>query len=392
MMHTRATVLFALVTAIACNGGVEPPPSPNGDPVVNAGVDGTVMVGEPYALTASFSDDSTDGPWSYTIAWGDGAIATGSRSHRGPFTATHVYALDADYQVRVTLKDRRGGQGSDQAVVRATGPVLLAAGDIGDCIRDGDNQTADLLEGLAGIVVPLGDNAYLSGTPEQFATCYAPTWGRHLARTRPVAGNHDYYTEGAAGYFGYFGAAAGDPTKGYYSYTLGAWTVIVLNTGTEKSAFIAAGSAQEQWLRAELAAAGERCVLALWHHPRFTAVLGRANPRPEVKALWDALYEFGADLVVNGHDHAYLRFGPQTPDGVVDAQFGIPQITVGTGGGEGLYDMEPVAPPNLLASNNDTFGVLTLTLRRNGFDWRFLPVAGKTYTDAGTGTCHGRPS
>lgn len=386
-MRLLHKVLMASFVAAGCGGGVEPD-----GPALSAGRDGTAPAGAPYALEASFTDDPANGPWSYTIEWGDGTQETGSRPTDGPFVVTHAYMSESDYQVRVTLASPRGGRVSDDVVARITAPVILAAGDIGDCIRDGDNQTADLLEGLAGIVVPLGDNAYVNGTLSEYQSCYAPTWGRHLARTRPVAGNHDYNIEGATGYYAYFGALAGDPATGYYSYRLGSWSIIVLNTGTDRPVNYAVGSAQEQWLRAELAAAGDRCVLAMWHHPRFSATLDRPNPRPEVGPLWDALYEFGADLVVNGHDHAYMRFSPQTPDAVPDPQFGIPQITVGTGGGEGFYDFAPILPSNLKASNNDTFGVIKLTLRPNAFDWQFVPVAGKTYTDAGTGTCHGRPS
>lgn len=386
-MRLRRKVLLAIVAAVGCDSGVEPSRL-----TITAGPDGAAPVGVPFALAVTLTADSATAPWSYSITWGDGASENGTRAAPGSFVVTHAYSTEGQFQVRITATDRRGAADSDDAVVRATPPVLLAAGDIGDCLRSGDDQTANLLDGLEGIVVPLGDNVYLTGTPEEYANCYTPTWGRHLARTRPVPGNHDYYTPGAAGYFGYFGASAGDPAKGYYSYALGSWHVIVLNTGTEKTADIAANSPQVQWLRAELAAAGDRCVLALWHHPRFSGTLNRPAMRPEVKPLWDALYEFGADLVVNGHDHAYMRFGPQTPDGVGDPDYGIPQITVGTGGGEGLYAMEPVAPANLLASNNDTFGVLKLTLRRNAFDWQFVPVPGKTYSDAGSGSCHGRPS
>lgn len=359
----------------------------NVGPVVDAGPTQSVPAGAPFELSATFNDAGS-GAWTYTIAWGDGKTSSGAAT--GPIAASHVYDAEGSYTVRVTVRDQQGATGSDETTVSTTAPVLIAAGDIGDCGRPGDNATADLIENIAGIVMPLGDNAYPSGTRSEFDNCYAPTWGRQKDRTYPVAGNHDYYTEGAAGYYDYFGAAAGDPAKGYYAFTVGSWRVLVLNTGTERPSFIEAGSTQEQWLRAELAAATQQCVLAVFHHPRFTMIQGRPVQRPEVQALWDALYEFGADLVLNGHDHAYMRFGPQKPDGTADGAFGIRQITVGTGGGEGLYAFGPDAP-NIQAKNNDTFGVLKVTLRAGGYDWRFVPVAGKTYTDTGSGNCHGRP-
>src|SRR5213592_3135298 len=149
----------------------------------------------------------------------------------------------------------------------ASAAVFVGAGDIGDCKRIGDSLTANLLDGISGTVFALGDNAYPDGTPSDYANCYGPTWGRHKARTRPVPGNHDYNTAGATGYFGYFGSAAGDPAKGYYSYDLGDWHVVVVNSATGMSV----GSPQEQWLRTDLAASAKRCTLAYWHYPRFSS-------------------------------------------------------------------------------------------------------------------------
>src|SRR6059058_1114760 len=205
-------------------------------------------------------------------------------------------------------------------------PVLVGAGDIGDCKRNGDSLTANLLDAIPGTVFALGDNAYPSGSSSDFANCYGPTWGRHKARTRPVPGNHDYNTAGAAGYFGYFGAAAGESGKGYYSFNLGAWHIIALNSDLPMDA----GSTQEQWLRADLAAHPAACTLAYWHHPLFSsstvAVLGAA------RATWQDLYDAGAELVLNGHHHDYERFAPQNPAGEVDQVHGIQEIVAGTGG------------------------------------------------------------
>jgi hypothetical protein len=386
------------LTVTDAKGSASSPASTNAHvsnvaPAVSAGPDKPVPVGATYALSATFTDGA-DGPWSYTIQWGDGASENGTTTSQSAITATHTYTSESSYRISVNVTDKFGAKGSDSLNLTVTAPVLIAAGDIADCLRTGDEQTGDLLDGIEGIVVPLGDNAYQTGTPDEFATCYEPNWGRQKGRSRPVAGNHDYYclgcTTAAEGYFGYFGAAAGDPAKGYYSYTLGSWFVIVINTGTEKAADLAAGSPQEQWLRAELASHSQQCVLAMFHHPRFSTVLARPQMRPEVKPIWDALYQYGADLVLNGHDHAYQRFAPLMPDGVVDPAYGIRQIAVGTGGGETLYQFG-AAVPGLEVRDNETLGVLKVTLRQGGYDWQFVPVAGKTFTDSGSGNCHGRP-
>jgi PKD repeat protein len=362
----------------------------NVPPVVIAPPDVAEPVGSTFSLAATFSDGA-DGPWSYAILWGDGTTTSGTRGSAGTIAATHTYTSEASYRIHVDVTDKFGAKGSDSLTVTTTAPILLAAGDIGDCTRQGDEQTAALLDGLEGVVAPLGDNVYENGTPAEFTDCYDPTWGRQKARTRPVAGNHDYYTTDAAGYYGYFGSTAGDPAKGYYSYTLGSWRVIVLNTGTERGSYIAAGSPQEQWLRAELASHSEQCTVAMFHHPQFSTVTDRPFIRPETTPLWQALYENGVELVLNGHDHNYQRYTPMRPDGTADPAFGVRQITVGTGGGETLYGFGSTNP-NLEMRDSETLGVLQLTLRTGGYDWRFIPVAGKTFTDSGSGTCHGRPS
>ncbi len=206
--------------------------------------------------------------------------------------------------------------------------VLLAAGDISSCRSSGDEATAKLLDGLTGTVATLGDNAYQSGTAQEFADCYGPTWGRHKARTRPSPGNHDYGTAGAAGYFGYFGAAAGDPAKGYYSYDLGAWHVVALNSQcAETGSGCEAGSAQERWLRADLKAHPARCTLAYWHHAPFSSGATHGGD-PATRALWRALYDHGADIVLAGHEHNYERFAPV--DGNRDRARGIRLFAAGS--------------------------------------------------------------
>lgn len=258
-------------------------------------------------------------------------------------------------------------------------PVFVGAGDISNCSHNNDEATAKLLDGISGTVFTLGDNVYPDGTASQFADCYGPTWGRHKNRTRPSPGNHDYHTSGASGYYNYFGSVAGDPGKGYYSYNLGAWHIISLNSEVD----YAAGSAQEKWLRADLAANNAACTLAYWHHPRFSS--GNHGNSNRGQAFWNALYEYGADVVLNGHDHTYERFAPQSPSARSEPNRGIREFVVGTGGA-GLYPF-PSIQPNSEVRNNATFGVLKLTLHATSYDWQFVPVAGQTFTDSGTGNC-----
>ncbi|HEV3362908.1 MAG TPA: metallophosphoesterase, partial [Acidimicrobiia bacterium] len=271
---------------------------------------------------------------------------------------------------------------------KAVDPVLIAAGDIAGCGHLGDTATAALVASTFGTVATLGDHVYNHGSVAQFANCYGPTWGRFKGRTHPAVGNHEYRTPGAAGYWNYFRTRAGARGKGWYSYNLGDWHVIVLNSNCTKVA-CGKGSEQERWLRADLAAHANKCTLAYWHHPRFSSDNRHGN-WPAVGPFWEALYEFGADLVLAGHAHVYERFAPQNPWGKADPAFGIRQFTVGTGG-NGLYGFRGVKP-NSQVRNAKTLGVLKLTLRSDAYDWNYLPQAGKTFTDAGTTACHGRPT
>jgi len=272
---------------------------------------------------------------------------------------------------------------SESGLVQTGDPVFVGAGDITNCSRTEDEATAKLLDNITGTVFTVGDNVYPDGTLTLFNNCYDPTWGRHKNRTKPVPGNHDYHVAGAGGYFDYFGAAAGDRTKGYYSYNLGAWHIIALNSEITQSA----GSAQEKWLRADLAANPKTCTLAYWHKPLFSS--GMHGNIAASKPLWQALYDYGADVVLNGHDHTYQRFAPQNPNGQADPK-GIREFVVGTGGA-GLYPF-PTTQPNTEVRNNTTFGVLKLTLHSTSYDWQFIPIAGQTFTDSGTSNCVGSGS
>ena len=227
----------------------------------------------------------------------------------------------------------------------------------------------------------VGDLAYPDGTKENFE-CYERTWGRVKSRTRPSVGNHEFHSQGATYYFSYFGDAAGDPKTGYYSYELGTWHIIVLNSECLQVGGCDTGSAEEKWLRADLAAHRVACTLAYFHKPLFSSG-GTHGDDPEIVPLWQALYDANADVVVGGHDHDYERFAPQTPLAKPDAARGIREFVVGTGG----KSHRPFAPPhaNSEVRNTDTFGVLKLTLRPGAYDWQFIPEAGKTFTDAGNG-------
>ncbi len=251
------------------------------------------------------------------------------------------------------------------------------------CNARGDEATAEILDDIEGTVFTLGDNVYLNGTLQEFQTCYEPSWGRHKARTRPVPGNHDYATTGARGYFEYFGANAGDPTRGYYSYDLGAWHIIVLNSEVDTGE----NSAQAQWLRDDLAAHPARCVVAMWHKPLFSSgPHGRDGGGDKTRALWNVLYENNADVILNGHDHDYERFAPQDPQGARDDARGIRQFVVGTGGASPYTFGESKA--NSERRITGPFGVLKLTLHATSYDWEFVSIAPLLFNDSGRGECH----
>jgi hypothetical protein len=265
---------------------------------------------------------------------------------------------------------------------------MIGAGDIASCVSAADAATAALVAKTPGTVMTLGDNAYETGSVQQFAGCFGPTWGRVKNRIRPAVGNHDYGTPGAGPYFAYFGRAAGPRGKGWYSYDVGAWHVVVLNANCDQVG-CQKGSEQEQWLRADLAGhASTQCTLAYWHQARFVSD-GTHGDTPQVAPFWDALYQYGADVILSAHAHIYERFAPQTPAGKSDATHGLREIVVGTGG-ESHYKVGAVRP-NSQVRNADTFGVLKLTLHSGSYDWRFLPAYGKGFTDSGTGTCHTHP-
>jgi hypothetical protein len=265
----------------------------------------------------------------------------------------------------------------------ASDTVLVGAGDIASCGLTADTATAKIVTGIAGTVFADGDNAYERGSAADYRDCYDPSWGAFRDRTYPVPGNHEYLTSGATGYFDYFGARAGPIGTGWYAYDLGSWRIYALNSNCLVVG-CAVGSEQEQWLRADLATWPHTCVLAYWHHPRFSS--GQHGNDSEVAPLWDALYNAGAEVIINGHDHDYERFAPQTPSGTTDSATGIREFVVGTGGAS-LRSFSTIRA-NSQVRNSATHGVIKLALATAGYTWQFIPAGSGTFKDSGSGTCH----
>jgi alkaline phosphatase len=268
--------------------------------------------------------------------------------------------------------------------------TLVGAGDIASCSHNNDSATAKLLGNIPGTVYTLGDNVYPDGTARQFRNCYDPTWGKYKRRTKPSVGNHEYHTAGAKPYFDYFGARAGGPGRGYYSYNRGSWRVIVLNSNCNKVGGCGVHSPQGRWLRRDLARHPSRCTLAYFHHPLFAST-GAAEPA--VRPFWNTLYRYNADVILSGHAHYYERFAPQRPDGSRDWNRGIREFVVGTGGAP---PENPMTSPRESNSQVDSqkspgktaYGVLKLNLYAGKYAWKFRPVAGENFTDSGSDTCH----
>ena len=277
-------------------------------------------------------------------------------------------------------------------------PVIAAAGDIacgpadhnynggvGNQRACNEQATSNLMlrAKLAGVLL-LGDDQYENGTLRDFKRSFAPTWGRLGSKLYPAPGNHEYNTAGARGYFRYFGVKAGPDHRGYYSYDIGAWHLIALNSNCKAIGGCNLTSAQGRWLKADLAAHRTKCTLAYWHHPRFSS--GRHGDEKLADGFWRELYAAGADVVLVGHDHDYERFSPQRPNGRADPVRGISEFVVGTGGRS--HDPINRVDANSVVRNDKTFGVLELTLHRDRYDWKFVPSGGATFSDAGTAACH----
>jgi 3',5'-cyclic AMP phosphodiesterase CpdA len=286
-----------------------------------------------------------------------------------------------------------------RTVLAEGGPVtVLAAGDIAFCGRgwarqvkdwfrglepvSGAPATAGLLDSLPGTVLIMGDLAYWSGTAAEFNDCYDKSWGRHNARSHPVPGNHEYRSPGAGPYFDYWGERAGPPGRGYYSFDLGAWHLVGLDSNLEGAEM----ARQLDWLVADLTASAARCVLAYWHHPLFSS--GKNRDLEQMAEAYRRLYEAGASVVLAGHDHNYERFAPMDPQGKLDPGRGIRSFVVGTGGGQlKAYAISDPPRENSEVVDGSTWGLLQLALYEDRYAWRFIPVDGGTFTDSGTAGC-----
>jgi hypothetical protein len=276
------------------------------------------------------------------------------------------------------------------AALPGKGINLYVAGDIADCRNyrpenSGAAKTAALIAARLAdddkaAVLTLGDNTYPVGLPSEFTHCYEPTWGRFKARTYPSPGNHEYYSPQAAGYYNYFGDAAGPARRGYYSFTLGGWHIISLNSYLQPEDH----KAQLEWLKTDLAKNKTHCTLAYWHHPLYSS--GGHGSSERMSDVWAALLAADADLILASHDHDYERFAPQDANGVRDDKRGIRQFVVGTGGAR--LSSFRFRKSNSEASSNSTHGVLKLALKDAGYEWEFLPVEDGGFTDRGATSCH----
>lgn len=314
---------------------------------------------------------------------------TASKRFRNPLHFILVFALAC------TQAACQSNKGAHEETVKAAlttdkGVTVYAAGDIADCRNrkpedSGAAKTAaQIIPGLAqdsqAAVLALGDNTYPVGLLSEFTDCYEPTWGKFKQRTHPAPGNHEYYTPNAVGYYAYFGAIAGPTRYGYYSFDIGSWHVISLNSYLKPEQH----KVQMEWLKADLEKNKAHCTLAYWHHPVFSS--GGHGSNAQMIEAWKMLYDSGAELVLSGHDHDYERFAPQDADGHRDEQRGMRQFVVGTGGAK----LTPFRfrKFNSQVSDNSTHGVLKLSLKNEGYEWEFLPVDKDGFTDHGSALCH----
>jgi hypothetical protein len=379
---------------------------------LTAPVHGSVSKSDMPELAGTAGSEPGDSP-KVTVRVYAGALAVGlpvqtltaTRAAASAYSVNAASLPDGVYTARAEQSDAGGNTGLSSAntFTVAHDPTLIGAGDIaGAGGSTGHAATAALLaEHPDAIVYTLGDNAYVNGQPSEFAAYYDPTWGAHKARTRPIPGDHDTDTvpggsppnKGFSDYFAAqlapFGETATNRLKSYYSYDVGAWHVVALNSTCYGNLPGCDKNAMEQWFRDDLAAHPNVCTIAMWHNARWSSGAvhgGEAFTQP----LWQIAYDAGVDVVLSGNEHTYERFAPQAELGQLDPAYGVRQFVVGTGGYY-LYALRPAGPlPNSEAFGS-TYGVLKLTLRPTTYDWEFIPVAGQTFTDKGTGSCHGAP-
>ncbi len=315
---------------------------------------------------------------------------------------TPAQKATADATAVSTAGSKADASTKPDAVIVAAGDIACGAESAG--AKCEQQATSDLVMAQhPDAVLVLGDNQYECGQYDDYVKYFDATWGRFKDLIRPAIGNHEYRTSdsvcpsappGAPGYWRYFGdrASPQEPgcrlkCKGYYSYDVGAWHIIALNSECSHVGGCDKGSPEEQWLQSDLAAHPAACTLAYFHEPRWGS--GSHGSIANSAAFWDDLYAAGAEIVLNGHEHDYERFAPQAPDGTADPEKGIREFVVGTGGRNhtGLS-----AKTGRIANSEvfdfKTFGVLKLTLHADSYEWQFVPVAGATFTDSGSGRCH----
>ncbi len=364
-------------------------------------------------LTANRGQWTGAGPITYAYQWQRCSGTTCSNISGATQQTYLLVSADVNRTIRVRVTATGAVPPPGAAFSAQVGPVLpftsggdavlMAAGDIAcdpsSSSFNGGNGTSSacrqlatsdlVLAGSPNAVLALGDLQYENATLSDFNASYNLSWGRFYNLTRPVAGNHEYQTPGASGYYDYWNRSGQDrahrATNGYYSFDLGAWHIVVLNSNCSQAGGCGANSPQEQWLRADLAAHPAACTLAAWHHPRFNMTSTGPRTNGSTNALWQTLYAHGAEIILNGHIHHYERWAPQTPAGAFDSN-GIREFIVGTGG----VDVGGSGSPggNLQAIETRTFGVLRLALHPTSYDWRFLPIAGQSFSDSGSAACH----
>jgi hypothetical protein len=360
-------------------------------------------------VTAAWAtaDATATGGSDYVTASGTLTFAPGETAKTVDITVNGDDTVEGHERFVVSITSIAGaspGRGAGAVVVDDDGPTapdatIAAAGDIA-CSPDhpefnagagvGDTcaqmATSDLLVASPpDVVLTVGDNQYEKGTAAEFASAFDPSWGRFKSIIRPAVGNHEYYTAAAVPYYAYFGSVAGDPAQGWYSFDVGAWHVVELNSNCADVGGCGLTSPQAQWLTTDLATNPAACTLAFFHHPRFSSG-GEHGGDTTFDAFWQLLYAGGADLILNGHDHDFERFSPQSPSGAADSVAGIREFVVGTGGREPAAFGSAVAHSESRATG--LTGVLRMTLRGGSYDWSFQGVPGETFTDAGTGSCH----
>ena len=395
-MSRFSFLVLVCVAGAACSKSVTPPsvpppppPPPNHAPVA--------VPGGPYNSTSgvitvdgSQSSDPDGNPITFKWNFGDGTNGDSAKM-------SHTYQTNGNYTIALVVTDSKGAKDTANAsaiiAVESTA-ILIGAGNIASCGTNNDDATAALIEALPDAAVfTTGDNAfgsgrYQDGSDSAYVNCYEPSWGRLVARTRPTLGNHDYVDTNAKGSFYYFGDRLGGARLGYYSYDVGAWHVIVLNDkGDTDPQQRGIDPVQMQWLSADLDAHQNACTIAMSHVGLFISSNAAGwTTNPEHKPMWDLLYAKGVDVVLNGQQHNYERFAPMNPSGDLDPTAGIREFNVGTGG-ESVDNFTVAIHPHS-ETRAGVYGVLKLSLKTNGYDWQFIPVAGSAFSDSGSGTCH----